>query len=535
MKASVSRRSDTRWHSGNGECCRAIYANLTVLGTITESGSQDDSYQLNTAGGLDAGGSMHGGGSDVGYGNMTITGTGSGSGWASGYSNYSNEGTTFESNWTSSSGYSYSGWSSGWDNSTGTNGYGYQEGWNETYSYGWGSGLQWGSGGTASGSNTDNSGNSWGWTQYSGGAWTSGSGGDSTSSSGSYSESISSPGFYGGGLSWSPFATAGQGLGYGMSAPDPGTSMTSGEAPGDVPADGATGPTGSSGDAGGDGEEDVDRGQSPEEWADNNSDPDHPGEHSWFFKIAEWGDGQYKAFYDVPDRETLQDHAATDEQGDAELAMRTQLASIFMQMPILCDGAVVEKDGTAIGVLRYGKLYEFKSVTAQQDKFPNADYIEAVAGQWGQVADALAPFAAGAQIAADIATDFMPGIREWKAVSALWSGENFVTGKEASVVEQAVGAAIIGVNLAKVVRKASQIDRQVFAAEREAYWKAEAKTNAGKYSPEDLAKMKEGRPPTGADGYPKELHHVDRTPEGGLEPMDRTDHRLGDNYKKNHP
>ncbi len=226
MKASVSRRSDTRWHSGNGECCRAIYANLTVLGTITESGSQNDSYQLNTAGGLDAGGSMHGGGSDVGYGNMTINGTGSGGGWAGGYSNHSSEGTTTESNWTSSSGYSYSGWSSGWDDATDTNGYGYQDGWDETYSYGWGSGSQWGSGGTASGSNTDDSGSSWGWTMYSGGAWYSGSGSDSTSSSGSYSESISSPGFYyGGGLSWSPFATGGQGLGYGMSAPGTGSVM----------------------------------------------------------------------------------------------------------------------------------------------------------------------------------------------------------------------------------------------------------------------------------------------------------------------
>ncbi len=165
------------------------------------------------------GGSVHTSGSDVGYGNMTITGTGSGSGWAGGYSNYSNEGTTCESNWTSSSGYSYSGWSSSWDNSTDTNGYGYQDGWDETYSYGWGSGSQWGSGGTASGSNTDDSGSSWGWTMYSGGAWYSGSGSDSTSSSGSYSESISSPGSYGGGLNWSPFATGGQGLGYGMSAP----------------------------------------------------------------------------------------------------------------------------------------------------------------------------------------------------------------------------------------------------------------------------------------------------------------------------
>ena len=35
--------------------------------------------------------------------------------------------------------------------------------------------------------------------------------------------------------------------------------------------------------------------------------------------------------------------------------------------------------------------------------------------------------------------------------------------------------------------------------------------------------------------YPIELHHVDRTPDSDLNPLSRTDHRLGDNYKKNHP
>ncbi len=157
-------------------------------------------------------------GSDVGYGNMTITGTGSGSGWANGYDDYDSEGTTTDSTAETASGYAYYWSSSGWDNATDTNGYGYQDGWGETYSYGWGGGSQSG-GGTASGSNTDNSGSSWGWTQYSGGAWTSGSGSDSTSSSGSYSESISSPGSYG--MGWSPFATGGPGLGYGMGAPGP--------------------------------------------------------------------------------------------------------------------------------------------------------------------------------------------------------------------------------------------------------------------------------------------------------------------------
>jgi hypothetical protein len=81
----------------------------------------------------------------------------------------------------------------------------------------------------------------------------------------------------------------------------------------------------------------------------------------------------------------------------------------------------------------------------------------------------------------------------------------------------------------------SKIDRNAFRAEREAFWKAEAKNNPGKYGADDMAKMQRGRPATGPDGYPMELHHVDRTPEGGVVPMSRTDHRLGDNYKKNHP
>jgi RHS repeat-associated protein len=81
----------------------------------------------------------------------------------------------------------------------------------------------------------------------------------------------------------------------------------------------------------------------------------------------------------------------------------------------------------------------------------------------------------------------------------------------------------------------SKIDRGAFRAEREAYWKAEAQINPGAYSAEDLSKMERGRAPIGPDGAPMELHHVDRTPDGGLMPMSKTDHRLGENYKKNHP
>lgn len=101
------------------------------------------------------------------------------------------------------------------------------------------------------------------------------------------------------------------------------------------------------------------------------------------------------------------------------------------------------------------------------------------------------------------------------------------------------GAAKEGATLLKTAEKeaanASKIDRTAFRAERETFWKTEAKNNSGKYSPENLERMKEGKPPIGSDGYPVELHHVDRTPEGGVQPMTRTDHRLGDNYKKNHP
>lgn len=97
--------------------------------------------------------------------------------------------------------------------------------------------------------------------------------------------------------------------------------------------------------------------------------------------------------------------------------------------------------------------------------------------------------------------------------------------KAANKIEQSASAA----------KKTSQIDRKAFKAEREAYWKAEAKNNPGKYSADDLTKMKNGRAPKGEDGYSMELHHKDRTPKGGLEPMTRTDHRLGENYKRNHP
>jgi Pretoxin HINT domain/A nuclease of the HNH/ENDO VII superfamily with conserved LHH len=50
-----------------------------------------------------------------------------------------------------------------------------------------------------------------------------------------------------------------------------------------------------------------------------------------------------------------------------------------------------------------------------------------------------------------------------------------------------------------------------------------------------LAKPKKrGLAPTGNDGFPVELHHTEQTQDGAIAEMSRTDHRLGDNYARNH-
>ena len=45
---------------------------------------------------------------------------------------------------------------------------------------------------------------------------------------------------------------------------------------------------------------------------------------------------------------------------------------------------------------------------------------------------------------------------------------------------------------------------------------------------------KRGRAPIGDDGHPVELHHRDQLPDSPLDEMTRTDHRLGENFRKNH-
>ncbi|MGQ0765418.1 MAG: RHS repeat-associated core domain-containing protein [Gemmatimonadota bacterium] len=83
--------------------------------------------------------------------------------------------------------------------------------------------------------------------------------------------------------------------------------------------------------------------------------------------------------------------------------------------------------------------------------------------------------------------------------------------------------------------------RAEFNAVRGSYWKNEALNNAGAHSADDITRMRLGKAPIGEDGFPVELHHKTPLSKGGkntidnLEPKTRTDHRLGENYKKNHP
>ena len=53
-------------------------------------------------------------------------------------------------------------------------------------------------------------------------------------------------------------------------------------------------------------------------------------------------------------------------------------------------------------------------------------------------------------------------------------------------------------------------------------------------TPANQERMQQGKPPVGNDGSPVELHHDGQTTSSPTKEMTKTDHRLGDNYKKNH-
>ncbi|MBK8255404.1 MAG: hypothetical protein IPK82_22435 [Polyangiaceae bacterium] len=93
----------------------------------------------------------------------------------------------------------------------------------------------------------------------------------------------------------------------------------------------------------------------------------------------------------------------------------------------------------------------------------------------------------------------------------------------------------------RVSGEALKAARKEFASVKPKFWKNEAATNPGKYTPAQLEDMMKGNAPIGSDGFRMELHHYKPLAEGGtndfgnLRPLTRTEHRLGDNYRVNHP
>jgi len=83
--------------------------------------------------------------------------------------------------------------------------------------------------------------------------------------------------------------------------------------------------------------------------------------------------------------------------------------------------------------------------------------------------------------------------------------------------------------------------RKAFAAAKPQAWMDEAAANASKYTAAQLERMKKGLAPLGDDGFPMEIHHMVPLAEGGTNAfsnfqfLTRTLHRLGPNYKLNHP
>jgi len=54
--------------------------------------------------------------------------------------------------------------------------------------------------------------------------------------------------------------------------------------------------------------------------------------------------------------------------------------------------------------------------------------------------------------------------------------------------------------------------------------------------PKNQERMSQGKAPiSDKDGHPVELHHDGQKPNGQLQEMNRTDHREGENFSKNHP
>jgi RHS repeat-associated protein len=116
--------------------------------------------------------------------------------------------------------------------------------------------------------------------------------------------------------------------------------------------------------------------------------------------------------------------------------------------------------------------------------------------------------------------------------------------KAAKAVEAAKASKACAAGTKEVIRvtgEALEKARKEFNAVKPRAWMEEAARNPKKYTDKQLEAMRVGRAPVGSDNFTMEVHHRTPLAEGGANTYDnfefltRTDHRLGENYKLNHP
>jgi RHS repeat-associated protein len=187
-----------------------------------------------------------------------------------------------------------------------------------------------------------------------------------------------------------------------------------------------------------------------------------------------------------------------------------------------------------------GSRGEIASLMIGEDAQKEANARNNEAGEWHAVAGGVGEGimesgrAAGRELPMEAAGVLVPPVKAARYADEAYDvAKAGVRAADGLLDDVAGGARVTGQALADA--------RKEFKRTKPKFWKNEACTNAGSYSTENLDRMRQGKAPLGSDGYPMELHHNTPLAEGGsnafdnLTPMTRTDHRLGDNYKKNHP
>ena len=113
--------------------------------------------------------------------------------------------------------------------------------------------------------------------------------------------------------------------------------------------------------------------------------------------------------------------------------------------------------------------------------------------------------------------------------------------KKKAAAERAAGAERAEAAPARVTGGELDNARREFERMKPQLWKEEAEKNPQKYTAEQLASMRKGKAPVGSDGKPMEIHHKKLLSEGGtntpgnFEFKTYTEHRVGPNFKVNHP